>query len=193
MIPINMQCWLNVGWGLTEFIIRIQGKWGCWVRSRCSLSQELKHTGVWETSHSFQWSQGPHLYVPLRIAAFLQVPHFSPPSPTFSNSTILSKIIYKRMSHWLPSTFFCSNVCEVENKKFNCFSSKWENTKNKWESCNKKSVRSLVCQKWILLNLAWAKITKFFKELLLIILCSWLLIQACIYVVVLNRQKACYL
>lgn len=83
MIPINMQCWLNVGWGLTEFIIRIQGKWGSWVRSRCSLSQELKHTGVWETSHSLQWSQGPHLYVPLRIAAFLQFPHFRPPSPTF--------------------------------------------------------------------------------------------------------------
>lgn len=89
-----MQCWLNVGWGLTEFRMRIQGKWGSWVRSRCSLSQELKHTGVWETSHSLQWSQGPHLYVPLRIAAFLQFTHCTLPSPLFYSITFC-KIIDK--------------------------------------------------------------------------------------------------
>lgn len=136
MIPINMQCWLNVGWGLTEFIIRIQGKWGSWVRSRCSLSQELKHTGVWETSHSLQWSQGPHLYVPPRIAAFLQFPQCTPPHTFFF--IVLSivhirlcKIIYKTMSCWLSSIFFffCSSVYKVEKKRFNSFSSKWQNTK----------------------------------------------------------------
>lgn len=42
--------------------------------------------------------------------------------------------------------FFCSRVCQVEKKKFNCFSSKWENVQNKWETGDKKSMRNLVSE-----------------------------------------------
>lgn len=116
MIPINMQCWLNVGWGLTEFIIRIQGKWGSWVRSRCCLSQELKRTGVWETSHSLQWSQEPHLWVPLRIAAFPQFPHWAPLITFFYSTIIIMQNYLGKDVTLAPSTFFCFSVYEVGKK-----------------------------------------------------------------------------
>lgn len=130
MTPVNTQCWLNVGWELTEFIIRIQGEWGSRGRSWCSLSQEIKYTGVWEASHSLQCDGSrASPCVPLRITAFLLFSHFLPPAFSFS-ITACVKSFHKRSYTGCP-LFFLFRTQKVKKKYYNCFSSKWGNVSNK--------------------------------------------------------------
>lgn len=143
MTPVNTQCWLNVGWELTEFIIRIAGEWGSWGRSWCSLSQEIKCTGVWEASHNLQCDgsrASPCL--PLRITAFLQFCHCPPPPFSFS-VTAYVKSFNKRSYTGYPLCFSCL-VHRKWKKYYNCFSSKWGNISNKSETCYRDLVGSLV-------------------------------------------------